>query len=82
VAVDSSGNVYVTDFNDSTIRKVTPDGTTTTIAGTVGVARVVFGTAPRLSFPLFLTIVGDSIVFVDNNAVLRLRHGAREVTAR
>jgi hypothetical protein len=78
VAVDSAGNVYVTEFRDSTLRKVTPTGTTTTIAGTAGVARIVFGTAPRFAFPLFLTIVGDSIVVVDNNAVLLLRHGARE----
>jgi hypothetical protein len=41
------------------------------------VARVVLGTAPRLAFPFFLTIVGDSIAMVDNNAVLLLRHGAR-----
>jgi hypothetical protein len=77
VAVDGAGNVYVTDFFDSTLRKITPTGTVTTIAGTPGVARVVLGTAPRLAFPFFLTIVGDSIAMVDNNAVLLLRHGAR-----
>jgi sugar lactone lactonase YvrE len=33
VAVDSTGNVYVSDFNNNTIRKVTPAGIVTTIAG-------------------------------------------------
>jgi uncharacterized protein YjiK len=77
VAVDAAGNVYVADFRDSTVRKITPTGTTTTIAGLAGSSRVVLGTTPRLAFPFFLTIVGDSIAVIDNNAVLLLRHGAR-----
>ena len=40
VAVDSAGNVYVAGRNNSTIRKVTPTGTTTTVVGTAGVAGV------------------------------------------
>ncbi len=33
VAADSAGNVYFADLNDFRIRKVTPDGTITTVAG-------------------------------------------------
>jgi predicted polyphosphate/ATP-dependent NAD kinase len=77
VAVDSAGNILVTDADNSTIRKVTPAGVVTTVAGTPGVAGIVLGAAPRLSSPQFLTVAGDSIVVTDNRAVLRLRHGAQ-----
>lgn len=33
VAVDGSGNLYIADFNNSNIRKVTPAGVITTVAG-------------------------------------------------
>jgi sugar lactone lactonase YvrE len=36
VAVDGSGNVYVTDYNNNTIREVTPAGVVTTLAGSAG----------------------------------------------
>jgi hypothetical protein len=77
VAVDSAGNVYVADHDNSTLRKVTPTGTTTTVAGTVGVVGILLGTPPRFASPRSLAIVGDSIVISDANAILLLRHGAQ-----
>jgi len=76
VAVDSTGNVYVADF-DATIRKVTPTGTTTTVAGTAYAAGILLGATPRFAIPLSLAIAGDSIVVSDNNAILLLHHGAQ-----
>jgi hypothetical protein len=77
VAVDSAGNVYVADPPNATLRKVTPTGTTTTVAGTAGVIGILLGATPRLSSPQGLAIVGDSLVLSDANAILLLRHGAQ-----
>jgi sugar lactone lactonase YvrE len=37
IAIDSTGNLYVADTDNFTIRKVTPDGVVSTVAGTPGV---------------------------------------------
>jgi DNA-binding beta-propeller fold protein YncE len=77
VAVDSAGNVYVADQYNSTIRKVTAAGTTTTIAGMVGMQGIALGGTPRLASPIGLATIGDSIIISDTNAILLLRHGAQ-----
>lgn len=49
IAIDSAGNVYLADTN-STIRKVSPAGVVTTLAGTAGLTGSTDGTGSAASF--------------------------------
>ncbi len=50
VAVDSAGNVIVADMSNSTIRKITPGGETTTLAGQAGMSGNADGFANNARF--------------------------------
>jgi hypothetical protein len=77
VTVDSAGNIYVADTTNSTIRRVTPAGATTTIAGMAGSKGILPGPTARFASPSGLVIFGDSVFVSDANGILALRHGAQ-----
>lgn len=54
VATDKAGNVYVADYGNDTVRKITPTGAVTTIAGKAGESAEYdgMGTAARFSEPM------------------------------
>ena len=66
VAVDAAGNVYVADTNNSTIRRVTPAGVVTTLAGNASVRGNADGTGGAASFigPRALTVDANGTVYV------------------
>ncbi len=75
VAVDGSGNVYVADFLNSLIRKITPGGVVTTLAGSRDSVGSVNGTgsAALFYFPNSLTVDAAGNVYVadDINNLIR-----------
>jgi sugar lactone lactonase YvrE len=75
LAVDSSGNVYVADTGNHTIRKIAPDHTVTTLAGTAGMPGGADGTgsAARFHFPRGLAFdsLGNLYVADTGNFTIR-----------
>jgi hypothetical protein len=75
IAVDSGGAVYVTDQNNSTIRKITADGAVTTLAGVAGSpgADDGAGAAARFAFPSSVAVdcFGNLFVADTGNQTVR-----------
>lgn len=75
LATDSAGNVYVADTNNDTIRKITPAGDVTTIAGAAGVigSSDGMGAAARFDHPGGIAVDSAGTVFVadTNNSTIR-----------
>jgi streptogramin lyase len=76
VAVDSSGNVFVADTYNHAIRKITPAGVVSTLAGT-GTSGFVNGTGTAASFstPFGVAVDSSGNVFVadtGNNAIRKI----------
>jgi sugar lactone lactonase YvrE len=66
IAVDASGNVYVADTENNTIRKITPAGVVTTLAGTAGTSGHADGTGTSVSFssPMGITVDASGNLYV------------------
>jgi streptogramin lyase len=77
VAVDSQGNVYVADEGNSLIRKITPMGVVTTLAGSPGVLGSANGMGASASFnyPMGVAVDASGNVYVadtDNNLIRKI----------
>lgn len=66
LAIDKSGNLYVSDESNDTIRKITPSGKVTTLAGTAGKEGYNDGTgsAARFRHPKGIALSRDGILYV------------------
>ena len=75
IALDASGNVYVADTDNSTIRKITASGTVTTLAGAVALSGSVDGTGSSAKFNqprgVAVDAAGNVYVADTNNATIR-----------
>src|SRR5208283_1907854 len=60
IAEDSVGNLYIADTGNSVVRKLTPEGVSSTIAGTAGATGTLDGTggAARFNHPTGIAMDG------------------------
>jgi sugar lactone lactonase YvrE len=80
MTIDAAGNLYIGDTFNFTVRKITPAGVVTTVAGTAGVPGSADGTGPAAQFSqpqglavdsannLYLTDVGNYTIRMINSA--------------
>jgi sugar lactone lactonase YvrE len=78
LVLDQQGNLYIADFGNDTIRKMTPDGVVTTIAGLGGAVGTNDGTgsAARFHWPEGVALDNSSNLYVSDN----LNHTIRKIT--
>lgn len=73
VAADQEGNVYVSDTYNHTIRKITPDGQVSTVAGQAGDPGKADGTgmAARFDYPKGIVVVPEGSLYVADGSRIR-----------
>lgn len=74
LAIDNTGNIFVCDTGNHTIRKITPSGVVTTIAGKAGIAGTTLGPLPGLlNAPKGIVIDGAGNLYVTTeDAVVKI----------
>ena len=79
LAIDATGHLYVADSNNHKIRKITPVGVVTTLAGTkTSGSADGTGTAAKFSYPQGLMVdLGGNVFVADTN-----NHKIRKITPR
>ena len=70
LAVDAKGNVYVADYSNAVIKKITSEGIVTIIAGIVGTTGTAngVGTSAKFNGPSNLTFDGSGNLYVSESA--------------
>ncbi|HVX86231.1 MAG TPA: hypothetical protein VH253_15720 [Phycisphaerae bacterium] len=92
IAIDDHDNLYVADEGNSNVRKITPDGTVTTLAGGSGApatapapepAPAADAAAPRFAAPRGIAVDKDGNVFLadtDNHAIRKISPSGQVTT--
>jgi len=82
VAVDAKGNVYIADTRNARVRKIGPDGTITTIAGSGKMGPLGDGGPANAAglYPTGVAVDGKGRVYISDNAHERVRKVAADGT--
>ena len=82
--MDSTGNVFVADFGNAAIRKITPDGMVATLAGSAGMGNAGSddgtGSAARFNYPNGVAVDANGNVHVadtDNQTIRKITFSAK-----
>lgn len=81
LAIDDAGNIYVADQSNQRIRKVTPTGDVTTLAGT-GIGGTNDGPGATATFyePVGMAVGGDGMLYMSDSAGQKIRRVAPDGT--
>lgn len=73
IARDATGNLFVADRYNHTIRKVTPDGTVSTVVGVAGLIGQIDGLGPdaRLYYPQSIAVDESGNLYIASGSVIR-----------
>lgn len=82
IAIDPAGNVIVGDTGNHTLRRISPSGIVTTLAGAAGQAEWLDGNASRFRSPIGLAIAANGDIYVADcgNHVIRRLDSSGNVT--
>jgi NHL repeat len=85
IALDAARNVYIADWGNHTIRKITPGGMVTTLAGLAGSSGIADGTGntARFNFPSGIASDADGLLYVadtDNSSIRRVTASGQVTT--
>lgn len=83
IAIDSAGNLFVVDSGNYTIRKITPAGVVTTLAGLAGAKGINDGSGSAAQFwaPFNIAVDGtDTLYVTDGNAIRKVTAGGAVTT--
>lgn len=82
---DAQGNIYVADAMNNTVRRITPAGAVTTVAGSAGATGAADGTgsSARFNFPTGIAVDGGGNLYVSdttNNTLRKITPGGAVTT--
>jgi sugar lactone lactonase YvrE len=72
ISIDATGNIFVADFSNHSIRKITPQGVTTTLLGT-GTPGFVEGANAQFNQPIGITVRTNGDIYVADFGNMRVR---------